>query len=127
MSQTQLNYNTLFFGVKGEPARIKRATVLSGEGDLSAGTVVIFDETAGKWICPDATTQIQGWGILLEDAAAASADVDGVAIGLSGGINEEDLLFGGTIAAFSEIVRSRLAVNNIYVQSGTNAMSVAGE
>ena len=41
MAQTQINRNDLFYSVPGEPARVKKQTILTGQGVLEPGTVLV--------------------------------------------------------------------------------------
>jgi len=127
MSQTQLDRNELFFGVKSEPARIKKQTILTTQGVLEPGTVLVPD-AAGKMIVPaDKTTFTVGWCILLEQADTGSGDVANIKTGISGGIAESDIILDGALSTYDDGVRQLLQQAGIYVQKMTNSMSVAGE
>jgi len=127
MSQTQIDHNDLFYGVKGEPARIKKQTILTTQGVLAPGTVLV-PNAAGKLIVPaDKTTLTIGWCILLETADTGSGDVTGVKTGISGGIDESDIRLVGALAAYDDGVRQLLQQASIYVQNRTNSIKVAGE
>lgn len=127
MSQTQLSRNELFFGVKGEPARIKAKTVLTTQGVLEPGTVLV-PNAADKLIVPaDKTTLTIGWCILLEQADTTGGDVTGVKVGISGGIAESDIILDGALATYDDGVRQLLQQAGIYVEKQSNSINIAGE
>ena len=123
MAQTEISRNDLFYAGKSGNALTQKVTILAAEGALLAGTVVIWG-TGDKWILPDATTQVFGWGVLLEDADASSVDVTDVAIGVKGEVDEDDLLFEGTVSALTETVRAIMAMNNIFINQSSDAARV---
>lgn len=130
MAQTQLDYNELFFGVNGEPARIQGETI-TGAADLVAGTVILQD-AAGKYraavdadkVNTGAAAIDAGWRILLEAAAVTGGDQT-AKTGVSGGIAEGDLV--GVGLTLDDAVYNKLRMNGIYPQRMTNALAVAGE
>lgn len=122
MGQTINTYDKLFYAENGQPARHIEATILSGEGALLAGTLLILDPTTQKYILPDVLTNPVGMTILLEDADATSADAD-AKIGLAGAIDKSNIILAGTVAAFNESVRAILAMNNIFVNVRTDSMT----
>lgn len=129
MPQTQLDYNQLFFGVNGEPARVK-SEVITGAVDLLAGTVIVANGASKFKSAADAdkigvAELFTGWRILLEDAAVSGGDVT-VKTGKSGGIFE-DKLIAGTGLTYDDTVMDKLQMNSIYVEQGTNSMAIAGE
>jgi len=127
MAQTQFSYNTLMFAANGEPFRVKEQTILTTQGTLEPGTVLV-PNADGKLIVPaDKTTFTVGWCILLEQAATTGGDVTGIKTGISGGIYEDSLLLVGALAAYDDGVRQLLQQAGIYVQNGTNAVGIAGE
>lgn len=146
MAQTQLNYNQIMSGEFGETFRKKTGTVVSGAGNLAAGTIVVLLAASGKYTkwdsssqtvvaetgSPDTevtldTTRIEGVGVLLEAAAAASADAD-AEIGISGTAFKDKLVLAGSnITTVTDYVEAVLQCNGIYVKAGSNAMAVAGE
>lgn len=129
MAQTQINRNDLFYSVSGEPARIKKQTILTGQGVLEPGTVLVPNAAAaGKLIVPgDKTTRTVGWCILLEQADTTGGDVTDVPTGISGGIDEADILLVGALSTYDDGVRQLLQQASIYVQNRTNTIRVAGE
>ena len=129
MSQTQLNYNSLMFGVKGEPFRFKSATI-EGATDLLAGSILTRSGVNTYEAAVDAdkigAAEIPAdWVILLEAAAVSGGDKT-KKVGTSGGAFL-DKIIAVTGLTYDADVAAKLASNNIYVQSGTNAMAVAGE
>lgn len=145
MAQTQLNYNVDYFGINGEPARIIEGTILSGEGELAAGTVLALNsnnkyvkwDTASQAVVtesgdPDTTTDLDvtpvaGVVVLLEAVNATSGDVTGKVL-KSGGIWSSVLVLAGSVVTtVTERVKSILQMNSIHAVIGTNAMGVAGE
>ena len=129
MSQTQLDYNSLMFGVKGEPFRLKSATIEGGT-DLLAGSILTRSGVNTYEAAVDAdkigAAEIPAdWVILLEDAAVSGGDKT-AKVGTSGGAFL-DKIIAVTGLTYDADVAAKLASNNIYVQSGTNAMAVAGE
>ena len=129
MSQTQLDYNSLMFGVKGEPFRYKSATIEGGV-DLLAGSILTRSGVNTYEAAVDAdkigAAEIPAdWVILLEDAAVSGGDKT-AKVGTSGGAFL-DKIIAVTGLTYDADVAAKLASNNIYVQSGTNAMAVAGE
>lgn len=127
MAQTQINRNDLFYSVSGEPARVKKQTILTGQGVLEPGTVLV-PNAAGKLIVPaDKTTLTVGWCILLEQADTTGGDVSDALTGVSGGIDESDILLEGALSTYDDGVRQLLQQASIYVQNRTNTIRVAGE
>ena len=129
MSQTQLDYNDLMFGVKGQPFRYKTATI-EGAADLAAGTILVRSgvNTYASAVDADkigAAEIPNDWVILLEAAAVSGGDKT-KKVGISGGV-AEDKLIAGTGLVNDADVTAKLAGSNIFVQSGTNSMAVAGE
>ena len=129
MSQTQHDYNEIFFGVKGEPARVKDE-VITGAADMLAGSIIVADG-AGKYKAAADADKIgaaqlfPGWRILLEAAAVSGGDVTRKT-GVSGGCFA-DKIIAVTGLTYDDTVLEKLAMNNIYVQNGTNTMKIAGE
>lgn len=129
MAQTQLDYNSLMFGVKDQPFRYKTKTI-TGAVDLLAGTVLVKSAANTYISAVDASKALTGavdagWAILLEDAAVTGGDTSSK-IGISGGV-AEDKLIAGTGLTIDDLVIGKLEINNIFVQSKTNSMAVAGE
>lgn len=129
MSQTQLDYNSLMFGVKGEPFRYKTATI-TGAADLAAGTILVRSAVGVYASAVDANKQgaaeiPNDWAILLEAAAVSGGDKT-AKIGISGGV-AEDKLIAGTGLVNDADVTAKLAGSNIYILSKTSSMAVAGE
>ena len=146
MAQTQLDYNQIMTGEFGKTFRKKTGAITNGAGDLAAGTIVCLVPSTGKWTkwdsasqtvvaetgTPDVevtldTTPVVGLGVLLEAAAAASAEVN-AAIGISGSAFKDKLVLAGSnITTVTDYVEAVLQANGIYVRAGSNAMAVAGE
>ena len=117
------------FGVKGEPFRLKSATV-TGATDLLVGSILTRSAVNTYHAAIDAdkigAAEIPtDWVILLEAAAVSGGDKT-VKVGTSGGAFL-DKIVAVTGLTYDADVAAKLASNNIYVQSGTNAMAVAGE
>lgn len=127
MSQTVLNKNELFYAVNGEPIRIKKQTILTTQGVLEPGTVLV-PNAAGKLIVPaDKTTLTVGWCILLEQADTTGGDVADIKTGVTGGIDESDIILDGALAVYDDGVRQLLQQAGVYVQVRSNSIGVAGE
>lgn len=129
MAQTPLDYNDLMFGVKGEPFRYKTATV-EGAADLLVGSILSRSGVNTYEAAIDAdkigAAEIPNdWVILLEAAAVTGGDKT-VKVGISGGVYL-DKIVAVTGLTYDADVAAKLAGSNIYVQSGTNSMVVAGE
>lgn len=129
MAQTQLDYNSLMFGVNGETFRYKTATI-TGAVALLAGTILVRSAAGIYASAVDADKQgaaeiPNDWVVLLEDIDPSGGDLPGK-VGESGGVFL-DKLIAGTGLVYDADVEAKLAGSNIYVQSGTNSMAVAGE
>lgn len=122
MSQTINTYDELLYAVNGTPLRYVEGTVLSGEGVLEAGTLLILDPATQKYIAMDALTNPVGAVILAEDVDASAADAP-AKVCVTGGIDKSNIVYAGTIAAFNESVRAILAMNNIFVNVRTDSMT----
>jgi len=131
MAQSQLDYNELMFGRKGQPFTYKTETMVAGAADLVAGTVIVKD-AAGKYraaldadkVNTGAASIDAGWRILLEAAAVTGGDVV-AKTGNAGGVFEDKLV--GVGLTVDDAVYNKLEMNNIYVVAGTDACRVAGE
>ncbi|MCK5614780.1 hypothetical protein KAR91_73645 [Candidatus Pacearchaeota archaeon] len=126
MSQTVLNYITLFFASFGQKHQIEEA-VVTGAADLVAGDVLILD--TGKFrqaITADLVLANPGYRILLEDAAVTGGDKT-VYTGVTGAIYEDKLVFTGANLAYSEALRAKLQISGIDVHKGTSSAQIAGE
>lgn len=119
MTQKINSYALLFCALADVALRYRQGVILLGEGVLTAGTVLILDPVTKKYIAIDNTTSSIGVVVLAEDVDASVADASGK-VCLSGGIDQDKLVFAGTIAAFDESVRAILAMNNIIVGASTN-------
>lgn len=119
MTEKTNSYATLFSALADVSLRYRQGVILSGEGVLAAGQVLILDPTTKKYIAIDNTTGSIGVVVLAEAVDATSADAAGKVL-LSGGVDEADLTFAGTISAFDESVRAILAMNNIFVSVSTD-------
>lgn len=129
MAQTQLDYNSLMFGVNGEPFRYKPATI-TGAAALLAGTILVRSAVGIYKSAVDAdkagAAEIpNNWAVLLEAADPSGGNVT-AKIGTSGGVFEDKLVAGAGLS-YDDDVEAKLAGSNIYVQGGTNSMAVAGE
>ena len=119
MVQKVNSYATLFFALADVALRYRQGVILLGEGVLVAGTVLVLDPVTKKYKKMANTTSSIGAVILAEDVDASAADASGKVL-LSGGINQDKLVFAGVIAAFDESVRAILAMNNIFVGVSTD-------
>ena len=113
------SYATLFSARVDVALRYRQGVILLGEGALVAGTVLLLDPVTKKYKKMANTTSSIGAVILAEDIDATAADASGKVL-LSGGIDEDKLVFAGVIAAFDESVRAILAMNNIFVGVSTD-------
>lgn len=112
MASENQNYDNL---IGGEfPVVTERVTIASG-ASLKRGTILGVVTASGKYTAADATDTGQSAtgtadpkAILLEDAAAASADVSNVLVALTGEFNSAKLIAktGSTVAGFKNALRA---------------------
>lgn len=112
MASENQNYDKL---IGGEfPVVTERVTIASG-ANLKRGTILGVVTASGKYVAADSTdTGESATGtkdpkaILLEDAAAASADVSNVLVALTGEFNSAALIAktGSTVAGFKDALRA---------------------
>ena len=119
MGQKTLDYSSLFCALNDTSLRYKSATILTGQGALLAGTVLILQAATKKYIVMANTTDSIGAVVLAEDADTSGGDATAKVL-LTGGVDEDKLVFEGVIAAFDESVRAIFAMNNIHVLKFTN-------
>lgn len=130
MAQTQLDYNEVMFGQKGNPFTVQSETI-KGAADLAVGTVIVRDADGDYRAAVDAdkvntgaAAYDAGWRVLLEAAAVSGGDVT-AKTGVSGGVFKDKLV--GVGLALDDAVYNKLRMNNIEPINGTNALAVAGE
>ena len=124
MAQTPLDYNELMFGYNGQPFEFKNTTIITAAGTLLKGTVLV---PSGLGFDPPAdAAAVEGWAVLLEDVDTTGGNV-AAKVGKTGGVFKDKLVFAGALAAYTDQVGQKFAMNNIFVINGTNAMAIAGE
>ncbi|MHA1379317.1 MAG: hypothetical protein ACTSRG_13115 [Candidatus Helarchaeota archaeon] len=128
MAQTINTYNSKVYADKAAPLLTRSVTVKTGQGTILANTALQLELATGKYIKADtnatpANTDERGWVILLNDTDTSGGDVV-TDVMTSGGIDESDIVFGGSeTTAINDIVRTIFQMNNIFVNKSSSSIT----
>lgn len=132
MAQTVLNKNELFYAVNDKSIRTQRVTI-TGAADLVPGDILVPGASAGVYRAATDADKLDGanerpigWRILLEAAAVSGGNVT-ANTGVTGGIDELDLVSTPAALTIDDEVLNTLRANGISVEQRTNSHRIAGE